>query len=235
MICDSQLQFNPGDALLRACEAAAVRRADDFKPQDVVRVGSPKHNLHEQESAKPSAEQVVSEMNAHMLCHKRRSRHHPCQINSHLTLHAALCLARLVKTKQTLQMWVTFIFAVVLNDCIHKGFVKVSGMSVASMAARAQSNFVWAYATLDERIGAACLKALAAHAQEELPQFKAQGLSNMMWAFAKLSYTPGEELLQSCEAHATRLAGAFIPQELVRCCLFLFQLSLYWRVAHMHV
>ena len=34
----SQLQFNPGEALLRACEAAAVRRAGTFSPQNVVRV-----------------------------------------------------------------------------------------------------------------------------------------------------------------------------------------------------
>ena len=33
----SQLQFSPGNALLRASEAAAVRRAEEFKPQHVVR------------------------------------------------------------------------------------------------------------------------------------------------------------------------------------------------------
>ena len=98
-----------------------------------------------------------------------------------------------------------------------------------------QAIFLWAYATLGERMGAACLEALAAQAQAQLLQFKAQELVNMMWAFAKLGYRPDGTLLQSCEAHATRLAGAFIPQDLVRCCLFSFQLSLYWRVAHMHV
>ena len=36
----SQLQFNPGGALLRAYEAAAVRRAVGFNPQHVVRVAS---------------------------------------------------------------------------------------------------------------------------------------------------------------------------------------------------
>ena len=93
-------------------------------------------------------------------------------------------------------------------------------MSVASIAARAQSMFLLAYATLGERMGAACLEALAAQAQAQLPHFTAQSLENMMWAFAKLTYTPDKELLQSCEAHAVRTVGAFSPQSLVRCCLF---------------
>ena len=92
-------------------------------------------------------------------------------------------------------------------------------MSVSSMAARAQSNFLWSFATLGERMGAACLEALATQAQKQLPQFTAQNLANMMWAFAKLSYTPDKELLQSCEAHAVSTARAFSPQDLVRCCL----------------
>lgn len=33
----AKLQFTRGDALLRAYEAAAVRRADEFNPQNVVR------------------------------------------------------------------------------------------------------------------------------------------------------------------------------------------------------
>ena len=82
-----------------------------------------------------------------------------------------------------------------------------------------QALFPWAYATLGERMGSPCLEALATQAQKQLPHFTAQNLANMMWAFAKLAYTPDKELLQSCEAHAVRIAGAFIPQSLVRCCL----------------
>ena len=92
---------------------------------------------------------------------------------------------------------------------------------VASIAARAQSNFLWAYGTLGERLGGACMEALAAQALRQLPRFNAQGLVNMMWAFAKLDYSPNEMLLRGCEAHATRCAGAFSPSALVRCCLFL--------------
>ena len=33
----AKLQFHPGNALLRAYEDAAVRRADEFKPQGLVR------------------------------------------------------------------------------------------------------------------------------------------------------------------------------------------------------
>ena len=78
---------------------------------------------------------------------------------------------------------------------------------------------MWAYATLGERMGAACLEALAAQAQEQLPQFRAQEVVNMMWAFAKLAYRPDTELLQSCEAQAVRTAKMFKPQALVRRCL----------------
>ena len=90
---------------------------------------------------------------------------------------------------------------------------------MASIAARAQSMFLGAYATLGERLGAACLEALAAHAQEQLPRFTAQILANMMWALAKFGYKPDGTLLRSCEAHAVRIAGSFKPQTLVRCCL----------------
>ena len=82
-----------------------------------------------------------------------------------------------------------------------------------------QSNFLWAYATLGERMSDACLEALAAQAQEQLLHFKPKNLATMMWAFAKLEFTPGAALMRSCEAHAVREAGTFIPQELVRCCL----------------
>ena len=84
----------------------------------------------------------------------------------------------------------------------------------------AQANFLWAYATLGERMGSASLEALAAQAQTQLPSFTAQNLANMMWASAKLEYSPDDTLLRGCEAHATRNAGAFDPQALVRCCLF---------------
>ena len=68
--------------------------------------------------------------------------------------------------------------------------------------------------------GDALLGACVAQAQKQLPHFKEQELANMMWAFAKLDHCPDATLLQSCEAHATRTAEAFVPQGLVRCCLF---------------
>ena len=83
----------------------------------------------------------------------------------------------------------------------------------------AQANFLWAYATLGERMGGASLEALAAQAQKQLPQFNSQNVANMMWAFAKLKYNPGATLLQSCEANATHTARTLTPQGLVRCCL----------------
>ena len=49
-----------------------------------------------------------------------------------------------------------------------------------------QVNFLWAYATLGEPMGAACLAALAAQAQNQLPRFKEQNLSNMAWALATM-------------------------------------------------
>ena len=80
---------------------------------------------------------------------------------------------------------------------------------------------MWAYATLGERMGRACLEALAAQALKQLPRFSAKDLAIMMWALAKLDYSPDDTLLlRGCEAHATRIAGAFSPQGLVRCCLF---------------
>ena len=82
-----------------------------------------------------------------------------------------------------------------------------------------QAIFPWAYATLGERMSAACLEALATQAQKQLPHFTAQNLANMMWAFAKLSFTLDKELLQSCEAHAVSTDRAFSPEDLVRCCL----------------
>ena len=86
-----------------------------------------------------------------------------------------------------------------------------------------QANFAWAYATLGQPLGTACLEALAAQAQKQLPHFKPQDLANTMWAFAKLKLCPDAALLRSCEAHATRKAEVFIPQDLVRCCfVFLF-------------
>ena len=68
-------------------------------------------------------------------------------------------------------------------------------------------------------MGGTCLDALATQAHRQLPSFNSQELASMMWAFAKLNYSPKATLLQGCEAHATRIAGAFSPQGLVRCCL----------------
>ena len=82
---------------------------------------------------------------------------------------------------------------------------------------------LWAYATLGEPLGSACLEALAAQAQKQLPHFNEQALTNVMWAFAKLNHCPGATLLQSCEAHATCTAGAFTPQGLGALLRCLFQ------------
>ena len=106
--------------------------------------------------------------------------------------------------KQTWHMWST------LKSCSMTAYTQLR-RNVLCICGKhsstdAQANFVWAYAMLDERMGAACLKALAAQAQKQLPQFEAQNLANMMWAFAKLAYTPDTTLLQSCEAHAIRTA-----------------------------
>ena len=81
-----------------------------------------------------------------------------------------------------------------------------------------QSMFLWAYATLETRVGHACVKALAAQAQKQLPRFQAQQMANMLWAFSKLQFMPNAALLRSCEAHAMRVCEALTPSGLVRCC-----------------
>lgn len=78
--------------------------------------------------------------------------------------------------------------------------------------------FLRACATLEARVGDACLKALAAQAQEQLQHFEARPLSNMLWAFAKLKHNPEAALLRDCEAHARRIVTSFAPQDLVRWC-----------------
>ena len=78
--------------------------------------------------------------------------------------------------------------------------------------------FLWAYATLEERVGPACLRALAAQAQMQLPRFQAQQMANMLWAFSKLQYSPNAALLRGCEAHAIRVCEALTPSGLVRSC-----------------
>ena len=80
-----------------------------------------------------------------------------------------------------------------------------------------QVMFLRAYAMLGARMGSACLEALAAHAQKQLPRFEAKSMVNMLWAFAKLKHKPGAALLRDCEAHATRIVTSFAPQDLVRC------------------
>ena len=50
----------------------------------------------------------------------------------------------------------------------------------------AQANFLWAYATLGECVGASCVAALATRALTLLPHFSAQGLSNTAWALASM-------------------------------------------------
>ena len=81
----------------------------------------------------------------------------------------------------------------------------------------AQAMFLWAFATLHERMGGACREAVAAQAQKQLPRFGAKDVADMLWAFAKLGHNPDASLLRDCEAHATRLCRTFKPQQLVRC------------------
>ena len=85
-------------------------------------------------------------------------------------------------------------------------------------AACAQTMCLWAYATLGERVSGACLAALAAEAEKQLPRYDAQHVANMLWAFAKLDYSPGAALLRACEAHATRISSSFSGHGLVRRC-----------------
>ena len=47
-----------------------------------------------------------------------------------------------------------------------------------------QANFLWAYATLGERVGESCLAALVTNALTLLPCFNAQELGNTAWALA---------------------------------------------------
>ena len=49
-----------------------------------------------------------------------------------------------------------------------------------------QAKFLWAYATLGERVGSSCFAALATRAMTLLPRFTAQGLSNTAWALASM-------------------------------------------------
>ena len=106
------------------------------------------------------------------------------------------------------------------TGCAHGGAQHLATTPMASLAAHTQANFLWAYATLGKRVGTTCMEALAAQAHKELPRANAQDLENMMWAFAKFNHSPDASLLQSCEAHATRIARAFTPQGVVRCCPF---------------
>lgn len=87
-----------------------------------------------------------------------------------------------------------------------------------STGMRMQTMSLWAYATLEARVGRACLAGLAAEAQRQLPRMDAQHVINMLWAFAKLGYNPGAALLRACDAHATRAPSSFSGHGLVRCC-----------------
>ena len=49
-----------------------------------------------------------------------------------------------------------------------------------------QANFLWAYATLGERMDGSCSAALASHALTLLPRFNAQELCNTAWALASM-------------------------------------------------
>lgn len=80
-----------------------------------------------------------------------------------------------------------------------------------------QAMFLWAYATLGERVSGPCLAAVTAQAQVQLPHMGAKPMANMLWAFAKLKHNLDAALLRSCEAHATRIIASFEPQALVRC------------------
>ena len=66
-----------------------------------------------------------------------------------------------------------------------------------------QANFLWAYATLGERVGSSCLAALASNALTLLPRFNAQELSNTAWALASIDISePVSSLHLPCIAQA---------------------------------
>ena len=50
----------------------------------------------------------------------------------------------------------------------------------------AQANFLWAYATMGERMTGSCSAALTVCALPLLPRFNAQNLSNTAWALASM-------------------------------------------------
>ena len=54
--------------------------------------------------------------------------------------------------------------------------------SVASLAVCTQANFLWAYATLGERVRVTYLEALAAQARRELRLFKVGHVASMLWS-----------------------------------------------------
>ena len=83
---------------------------------------------------------------------------------------------------------------------------------------RMQTMSLWAYATLEARVGTVCLAALAAEGRKQLPRMDAQHVLNMLWAFAKLGYNPGAALMRACDAHATRAPSSFSGHGLVCCC-----------------
>ena len=78
-----------------------------------------------------------------------------------------------------------------------------------------QAIFLWACATLRVPVGGACLAAMTAQAQNQLPHIEAKPMANMLWAFATFRRKPDAALLRSCEAHGARIAASFESQALV--------------------
>ena len=81
-----------------------------------------------------------------------------------------------------------------------------------------QALFLWAYATLGEKVSGHCLAAFTAQAHKQLPHMDANAVAKMLWAFAEFKHRPHAELLRGCEAHAVYHSETFTPEGLVRCC-----------------
>ncbi|KAK9831465.1 hypothetical protein WJX81_008090 [Elliptochloris bilobata] len=82
--------------------------------------------------------------------------------------------------------------------------------------------FLWAWATLGEQLGGACLAALVKQAQKELPRFNSQNLANTAWALATMRVDEPALMSSIAGVVSTRLANSgatiFNIQELANLC-----------------
>ena len=64
--------------------------------------------------------------------------------------------------------------------------------------------FLWAYASLGERMGSTCLDALVGQAQKELQRFSVQGLGMLLWSLCILQVHRGPRPCSVCQRHQQR-------------------------------